>query len=75
MRRFLIAALLIASLAWGKDHSGDYQPAKLVDLQASATGAGALRAQYSFCLAIRSKSELLIDTLLQDWEKAGRSQG
>lgn len=30
-----------------------YQTGKLVDVRAYATGAGALRAQYSFCLAIQ----------------------
>jgi hypothetical protein len=32
-----------------------YQTAKLVDLRANKTGAGAGRAQYSYCLAIQSK--------------------
>jgi len=30
-----------------------YQTAKLVDLRASPTGGGSLRAQYSFCLAFQ----------------------
>ena len=44
--------LLLGSIIHAKDKAV-YQTGKLVDVRAYATGAGALRAQYSFCLAIQ----------------------
>jgi len=48
--------MLIGLLAWGTVASAKdkavYQTGKLIDVRAYATGAGALRAQHSFCLAV-----------------------
>lgn len=52
--RILAALLLVLAVPAG--HAGDktpYQIAKLIDIRAYPTGAGAARAQYSFCLAIQ----------------------
>jgi hypothetical protein len=47
-----IFVLFVESIIHAKDKAV-YQTGKLVDVRAYATGAGALRAQYSFCLAIQ----------------------